>query len=142
AWLAVFVTAVVADSLRGQLDLTDPSLAPLPGVGIGVGFGAGVVVGLAVAALAQPDSSSTRAASAPPTSAMRVVNDDQPLVWHGEPPGLDRAAVVVAGIAGVGLSLLAWAVSWWLLPMAALVVRLDLAGARVRTFADARTFTL
>ena len=44
---AVVVTAVVADSLRGQLDLTDPSLAPMPGVGIVVGIGAGVVAGLA-----------------------------------------------------------------------------------------------
>ena len=136
AGIAVFVTVVVADSLRGQLDLADPSLAPGPGIGLGVGTALGVLVGIAVAALARERESAVRAATTPPPSRAGRLRGGAPAVIETTLPGLDTAARVLAVVSGVLLLAMSAAMSWWLAPMAALVSGLLLGAGRIRCRVD------
>jgi hypothetical protein len=142
AWLAVFITVLIADSLRGQIDLADPAMAPVPGPGIAIGIVAGLGVAFGVAALARPDDGTTRASNPPPDSAMRADRNEGELAWSAGPAGLDRAAVVVALVVGVGLGALAATLTWWLLPVAILVSGLVLSAGRVSTTADREGLTV
>lgn len=137
AWLAVFLVVLFVDSLRGQLDLTDAADAPLPGAGIGAGMLLGAVVAVGVAALVRVDQGATRAVGPPPATAVRLdPGSEAALSWSSGPAGLDRAAVVIAAFAGVGLGSLAAVLTWWLLPVAIIVVALVLGAGRFTTTID------
>lgn len=143
AWVAVFLVVLIVDSLRGQLDLTDASAAPVPGAGIGIGTLVGVVVAAGVASLVRADRGAARAAGPPPATAVRLdPGSATELSWRSGPAGLDRAAVVIAVIAGVGLGSLAAVLTWWLLPVAIVVVALVLGAGRFTTTVDRSGLTV
>lgn len=133
-FLVVFVTVLVADSLRGQLDLADARLAPLPGPGMGVGVVLGMVAAVGTGAFARRDGESVLATRRPPSAAPRF--DHAELPWISRTRGLDTAAEVVAVAAGLGLVGLAVFLTLWLLPMALLVSGLVLGMGRVTTTID------
>lgn len=129
--------------MRGQLDLTDAAAAPVPGAGIGIGTLAGVVVAVGVASLVRVDRGATRAVGPPPAKAVRLdAGSATELSWRSGPAGLDRAAVVIALIAGVGLGSLAAVLTWWLLPVAIVVVALVLGAGRFTTTVDRNGLTV
>jgi hypothetical protein len=136
AWLAVFMTVLVADSLRGQLDLADAAAAPAPGPGILVGVVAGLIAAAGFAALVRSDPASGLALGPPPSSAPRVEGRSLDLPWTAAPGGLDRAAAVIGVVATVGILALAAVVSWWLVSIALLVAVLFLGIGRLVTCVD------
>jgi hypothetical protein len=137
AWLTVFLTILMADSLRGQLDLVDPAQAPMPGPGILIGVVVGVAVGVAVASAARRQSETALASDPPPPSAVRRADPGRDLSWRACPVGLDRVAVVVCVVAVLGLGTLTVVVSWWLASLTVLLVLLLSGMGRVTTWIDA-----
>ena len=137
AFLAVFVNVLSADALRGQLDLADASSAPLPGPGLLAGIILGTAAAVVAAALVRrPFPGSARAKAAPPSGAIRLQRPEPELRWQAGPEGMDTAAKVVAGVAALGLGAVSALVSWWLLPLALLVVGLLLGSGRIGTIVD------
>ena len=130
AFLAVFLTVVAADALRGQLDLADATAAPAPGLGILVGTVVGLVAAVAVAALADDVPGAARANARPPHDAIRL-DTTGALVWESSVTGLDTAVGVLAAVAGTVLLAMSFALSWWLLPIAVLVVGLLIGTGRI-----------
>jgi hypothetical protein len=130
AGLPVFVTAVVADSLRLQLDLADASAAPGPDVGIAVGAVLGIgAAALAAAAVRGPSPAERRAASPPPPGAVRV-EPGAALTWTARPTP-PRPLLVVGGVSVAATAALAVGVGWGMLVLTALLAAVVTASAWV-----------
>jgi hypothetical protein len=133
AWTSVFMTVLVADSLRGQLDLADAATAPPPGPGILIGVVAGLAFAVVVAMSVRTEPARARATGPPPPSVPRDAAATLELPWTAAPSGLDRAAAIIGSIATVGVALLAAVVSWWLASIAVLLAALFLGIGRLTT---------
>lgn len=136
AFVAVFVSVIVWDGLRGQIGLADSALAPAPGPGIAVGVVVGLLAGLGVAALATQTSISRVASGRPPHDAPRLDHVDADTTWESALSNVDTSARILALVIGGSFLVLAAVVSWWLLPLGVVLAVLLVGAGRVRVRVD------
>jgi hypothetical protein len=133
---AVFMSVLVWDGLRGQLDLEEATLAPAPGPGIALGALAGILAAFAVAALATPQPMARAALQRPPADAPRLGRVDAMTAWESRLPSVDTSARVLALVVTIGFLVLAATVSWWLLSVGVVLAALLASAGRGRVRID------
>lgn len=118
AGMPVFLVVMIADSLRTQLGLTDPSNAPSPDVGVAVGALLGIAVGVVAGKAVRPLPRETRLAAGPPAASLPRLDDDTAASVDRRLPGSRGLAIVLVSSVALtgGLALVA---GWGLLVIAA-----------------------
>jgi hypothetical protein len=119
-WTATLLGATEVDALRGQLDLADAFVAPMPVAGLLVGGFGGLLVGIAVAMLATEPPHRVLA-YAPPIAGLPRHQVTATTSYEETPVGSRGMLAVLAGclVIFVVPSLLG---SWWVLLLGLLVL--------------------
>ncbi len=139
SFLIVFITVLLAGSLRVQLDLTDGMEAIVPSAGLAVGLALAslISVGMGLTVRDDPtDVEARRASAPPPATAPRSEADDDHRPWEAPPTGVDLSSLIGSLFAAGLMVAVAAIASWWFILIALLILTLGGLAGRFRVRID------